>query len=598
MAENYGTYIKKLDENIHFSGMDDELKKAVNREYALKMKENYWSEYPDSTRDEADFFIKQMTIRKILKEDLIWLMRWMSDPTRIEEVHQTAYDFFRYGPDVLPKEYLDSIDQNGHFQWNANATRELILIPRGVGKTTVFHCGRAIHNIINHPDYKWLMVHSDKKRVLGNLKQTTSFMYNGKLALIFPHIFAENDKEYLSRGSKITQEKANIVRIQDADGIKPDFDRKEDTITLGAPGVSRTGWHFEGALADDLVTKETSYSEEVSTQIMEYVDELEGLEEYHQGENFKIWMTGTQWYEKNAYTKMVGRKDTSIFQLPAAWNASKGRMFVSKFLDDEKLERKIRAANMWGESQYLMIPRKFSGANDSIGFDKDRDVIYDTEGKKIEELKETCLHVQVCDPSYATKDKKEGDGKSRFTISHFFCDATTTYLYAGYSSMGESLDAVEALNAEHAERFDTDFFIQDAQGGAQGALFDSTERYIKTFIPWLRSYKISASSVTGTPGKIAVAMEVLSNLFKNSTFKVIVSEEHRQFTDLAVRQLQRRDKGYDIIDTCVYCIAGLDNNQYDRENEVNTGVYRRRLKLRKKKKPQNKLLAGFFRGMS
>jgi len=600
VSDEYKKYTAFLEKNIRESGIDDCMKKPVYREYGEKIRDAFWKEYPDSTREEAQFFVNTSVIRKILKEDLIWLMKWIADPTRIEPVHQYAYDFFKYGPDCLPKHYFDAMhdEQGGFLQFNPKATRQLILLPRGIGKTTVFHAGRAIHNIINEPDYKWLMVHADKKRVLGNLKQTRSFMFNGKLSLIFPNIFAKDEKEYLLRGSRITKEQVNLVRIYnnvDLDSLNvPDFERKEDTITLGGPGVSRTGWHFEGVLADDLVIDETSRSEENTMAIVDYIDELEGLEEYHIGRDYPMWLTGTHWWEKNAYHKMQGREDTSIFQMPAKWRSGNDVHFISKFLDEEKLAKKIKSAKVWGDSQYLMIPRKFAGERTSIGFDESRHVIVDPEGKILEELEKTCVKVQVCDPAYSENDKKEGDNKSRFTITNFLCDENTTYIYDGYSSFGESLDSVANLNLLYAVKNKIDFFTQDAQGQSQGALYDKTLQMLRMQIPYLRAYKFTSNPVTKTSGKINVALEVLQEYFNTDNIKVILTEENKIHMKKVINQLARKEKGFDIIDTLVYCQTSLSNNEIDRDNEVQIARSRHSLK-HKMRKAGNKLLNSVYK---
>ena len=248
-SSDYQKYKDKLEQNIAYTGISDMLKKVKYRDIANEAREGYFELFPDGSRGEADFFSKTTAIAEIIKDDLLWYMRWIADPDRIEPFHQHIMDFFKYGTDALPPEYLDCVgEQGGFFQFNEGATRELILVPRGVGKTTIFHGGRLGHNICKWPSYKWLMVHSDKKRVLGNLKQAKSFLMNGKLAYIFPHIFADDKDEYLRRGSAINKEQVNLVSIHDsADFAKKGFDRKEDTITLGALGVDRTGWHFEGA---------------------------------------------------------------------------------------------------------------------------------------------------------------------------------------------------------------------------------------------------------------------------------------------------------------------------------------------------------------
>lgn len=596
MSDEFKKYAPKLDFAVKSSGLADFLKKPVNKEYREQMENRYWDKYKDSTREEADFFILQAVVRKVLKDDLLWMMRFISDPDKVDVTHEHIYNFFKYGPDSLPPEYMDAVgEQGGYFQWNPKATRELILVPRGIGKTTIWHGGRAIHNIINNPEYKWLMVHSDKKRVLGNLKQTKSLMFNGRLALVFPNIFAETDKEYLQRGTKITQEKVNLVKVYEGDDDVVALSRKEDTITLGAPGVSRTGWHFEGALADDLVTKETSVNEDATTKISEYLDELEGLEEYHVGNDFKVWLTGTNWWENNAYDKMHGREDTSIYQMPARWVSRKGKCFLSKELPDDKIDRKIAGLRVWGESQMLMISRKFANNNSSVGFNENLHVIEDPEGELVKDLEKRLLRVQVCDPAYSTKDKREGDKKSRFTITNFLCDETTSYIYDGFSSFGENIDSVSALNLEYGVKNDIDFFIQDAQG-TQGTLFDRTYDIMRMQLPYLRKFKMS-SPQTSSQGKMDVALEVLKDYFVNNSIKVIRTKANKEFIDKVIAQLLRRDKGMDIIDTIVYCHTGLSNGDTDRENEIRIALSRRMMGQRKRREGNN-LLKSIFKGVA
>ena len=202
------------------------------------------------------------------------------------------------------------------------------------------------------------------------------------------------------------------------------------------------------------------------------------------------------------------------------------------------------------------------------------------------------MKVQVCDPAYSENDKKEGDNKSRFTITSFLCDENTTYIYDGYSSFGESLDSVANLNLLYAVKNKIDFFTQDAQGQSQGALYDKTLQMLRMQIPYLRAYKFTSNPVTKTPGKINVALEVLQEYFNTDNIKVILTEDNKLYIKKVINQLARKEKGFDIIDTLVYCQTSLSNNEIDRDNEVQIVKSRRGLKHKIRKVGNNLLNSG------
>ena len=104
--------------------------------------------FPDATRKELEEGTLRNTIAKHIMYDLIDLSKWCYGPEWIGECHTTCWDFLHNGFDALPEKYLDAQGQGAFFKYDPKASVEIVMMPRGVGKTFTFSALRALQELI------------------------------------------------------------------------------------------------------------------------------------------------------------------------------------------------------------------------------------------------------------------------------------------------------------------------------------------------------------------------------------------------------------------------------------------------------------------
>jgi len=564
---------------------------------------------PWSEASVADFYYRR-EIGKILKEDLIWLSKWCFDmagqTSWMEECHRVAHKFFKEGESALPKKYKDAVGQGAFFRYVKDAPIRGVEMPRGVGKTFTFSALQALQEVIKDPTKKWLVGHSDKLKAQKNLVSIKNTMTNPYLILIFPELFHDDLQGFKKAGGQVTSEKINIVFNEiDENGDYINY-RPEATFTVASPQIDRTGFHVDGIFADDWVTDETSKSEEATDKLYEYYQGLFGLQQL--GQTFLIFITGTEWWENNLYTKLKAEDQyVSWFQMPAKWEDSKGkdrrlsRHHTNKYLDFNKAMMKKNY-----EPQMLMIPRSHDENLNLVS--DENDMLFAWHGEEDvpsgvptamfnkENLKESGCIVSSLDPSYSNKNKSKGTDCSTATlitgvIAGSYNSDKVLYVYDVWQKLGWDLDSMDqsqqALNqmyqtySNNISQEEIDWTVCDSQGTQKATVQDYFYKLKNNIKPSLQCSFHEKGSLMSTKGKVEKATFVLQEKFNNGQIKIHWSLKP------AIDQIMRRNSGFDVLDVLIQlCLpANIDWNvahaMFCHKNRNNMYEMRRK----KKRKP-------------
>jgi len=559
-------------------------------------------------------FVYRTEIAKILKEDIIWLSKWCFDAegeeSWMEECHKVAWEYLKTGGKHLPHKYRDAQGQGAFFCYDKNASVEGIEMPRGVGKTFTFSALRAVQEFVKKTDGKWLVAHSDKFKAQKNLASIKTTMLNPYLVLIFPEMFHPDLKGFTKAGGQVTTEKINIVFNEiDENGSYKNY-RPEATFTVASPQIDRTGYHVDGIFADDLVTDETSRSPEATEKLYQYYRSLWGLRQL--GQPFKIFITGTEWWEGSLYNilKNLGSKVT-WFQMPAQWTDSKDNdQRLSRHHQDEYLEEQKVQMRQDYEPQMLMQPRLFDEDLNLVDDEKsftfrwvnEQDapleivpVMFDKE-----RLKQAGCIVSSLDPSYSSKGKVENSDCSKATlitgvIASDYKGDKVLYIYDAWQKMGWDLSSGkeedQALNqmfnvyASNIKNEDVDWTVCDSQGTQKATIQDYFFRLKKHVKRELQCSYHEKGSLMSTKGKKERATFVLQEKFVNGQVKV-----HWRLKEV-IDQIMRRSSGYDILDVLIQLCLPMNidweiaHSMFSNKNRNN--LYDMRKK--KKRKPMSKI---------
>jgi len=564
------------DLNIILSRLENTGQKTIthiDREYYTKVCKEYLKKYPKENKEGLSFkyFTLIKYLRHIFRTNRFEFYKWISDPKWIFPVDYAVEDFLNSGAlsDVFRSSEYN--DQGGYFKYSPEANIELVMMTRGVGKTTKWSAMRALQLTIRYPEYKWLVVSADKERAKSLLSSIKKMMFDTPyLALVFPDMFATNTQLFRARdGNVLTNEKIDVLTFNEEteeklkDGTVNALFRKEATFTICSPGIDRTGWHFEGIIADDLVIDETSKTPEATAKLVRYFRSLFAMKQYRDGWQFKCYLTGTEWFVQSLYDEIKKMKNSSVFECPGKWlhdgkEVRLTRHFTDKFFEDAKDE-----LGEWYPSQMFMKARSYEGAGLDLNFNVEHNVIEMTHDE-LDILKAENMVTQICDPSYTRNNKKAGDGKSRFTIMNAVVTDDNFYIYGGYQSFGEDNASIKSKNIVVAKKENIDFFIQDAQG-TQGGLYDEQIVLMKEELPYLKDFKHDRRVLVGTPGKQAVANSVLQDLFLDRQLFVVTikgdkDEERRKVIQECINQFLGLSAGLDIVDCTVYMVADIERD--------------------------------------
>ncbi len=546
---------------------DIESKALVHKKDLMKYIANFVREKkPHLNEEDVKYISYRETVGEVIKYDLFWLIKWITpnrESHRVQEVHKVICDFMEQGEKAIPPEYkwgckfafrpvyLDHINNMGK-KVKVDVTPMLIQISRGLGKSVMFNVMKAIQRYIQDPFSKGYLVHGDVDRASDTLTQVRRFILSPYLAAVFPQMFSTEEKEYLDRGGRITSKKLNIATSLDLNEFDIGVDiRREPTFSVGSPGTTPTGLHFDWEHDDDLVTDKTSNSPESTEKTRKYY--LNNFPLANTAGIYPRLLVGTEWWENSLYDTLKKNKEVSYFHLPAYWNDPKGKVYFSSYIYDNKikLDSMKKQYAEWYEPHILLVPKKFDkelklvSSRDFIFHysDEDRDDC-DAVDFTRKELVNNGFVVTSKDPSYSKLNKTwTSDCSKDTTITASIIDETMYIIQESQLLGGDPTELYIPLKS-HVENNRSDMIIIDAQG-TQMYVADTLFNKIKedfTWEPYCRPHKKSEAT---SKGKANRAMMSLSELFNTGKIKV-----HYSCTRL-IDEILRNTTGYDFLDTMI-----------------------------------------------
>ena len=550
---------QRLNLAIAESGIGEHVKNSPILSHRLREIEDAFNEnFPIAEKRTSEsflFFTRASIIREIIRDDLIQLGKWISNPRFIHEAHEMADRFLKYGPEALTDKYrrIDGY-RGGKLIWDEDARIEIVMMTRGSGKTYLFTAVKAVQQVLKDPFSSWLVSsHKVEPQALEILDLIRQLMFNPNLALVYPELFSEDMSIYTARGSTITKKRINVIKFSPDEDFDVRSLRKAPSFLPTGLNVELTSTHVNGVFLDDIVVAKTSETDKVVEKTIKYFDSLAGYKEHGSKHPFMIFLTDTMWWKPSLLDHLIENRKVKAFIAPAVWKdrANKTVRLIPAFTD-KYIGDLTEEFGQWAESQVYMEGRdRDVDFSLNINFNTERNVVRMSE-REFDRLYSKTLHIQVCDPAFSKKNKKEGDDKSRFTILHALMDEDVTYLYDVYQTFGEEvLDIIDA-NANRAFEHDTDLFVQDGHGTQLG-LVASTVRVIeKTLNRRILSFSHNNNAFTGSSDKILLANETLSSLFISKNIVIIDTPRYTDGAKAIVKQLKREDPGFDIVDCITY----------------------------------------------
>jgi hypothetical protein len=151
-------------------------------------------------------------------------------------------------PDINKHTHGDMIDCLKSY-----SRRKLIVMPRGTLKSTVCSVGYPIWQLIRDPDIRILLdseLYSNSSKFLREIK---GHLQSRSLIELFGEFY--NPSNWNEGEITILQRTKNL---------------KESSITCSGIGAQKTGQHYDLIIADDLNSKDNSYTEELREKVVEH----------------------------------------------------------------------------------------------------------------------------------------------------------------------------------------------------------------------------------------------------------------------------------------------------------------------------------------
>ena len=559
-----------------------------------EIKDTFSDDFPNKADSASfNFYTGAGIVREVIRDNLIQLLRFISNPKKVNESHEMCERFLQHGPEALPDRYRSLHGyRGGQLIWNEEAHVYIVMATRGWGKSFNFTAGRAVQMTLKDPFDSWLVgsykIDPQAYELIGLIKQ---YMLNPNLALVYPELFSDRMDMYTARGATVTKKQINIIRFYDKeDGFDVRSIKKDPTFQPTGVKSEMTAKHVRGIFMDDLVVEETSKTDDIVSRTNSYFDRLAGLREHDAEKPFVYFLTDTHWWTPSTLNHIMETRPVKAWIAPAVWRDRKTGNFMrlSKVFTDNYLKGLRRDFGEWADSQIFMEGRARAAAvNLDLKFDKGRNVVH-MDNKEFEHLWNNSLHCQVCDPAFSKKGKKEGDAKSRFTITHSLMTEHVTYLYSVEQNFGR--DSAEAIqeNTDAAFKHDIDMYVQDGHASQIG-LVNATEKAINLCLGRdVDCFPHNNRSFSGSDDKVMLANEVCAQLFLNRSIVVLFTPKFMKGAEAIQKQLLREDPGLDIIDTIVYGELNVAK-EFPREVNVQDAM-RKRMVRRSRRKAREKTI--------
>lgn len=530
----------------------------------------------------VDFLVVRRACRDLFKTNHMFAILWTTDIRSykwIIEPHFVCADFLQRGMVAIPDKYRYTpnakfIDRRDLVQTTdtlgkpiiLDATPQLIMMSRSLGKSVDFHIIGLIQEVAKDPYTKWLMTHGSEEKVKNNLNQLKSFIMMPSLNWLFPEIFRTSRDEYIDAGGRLTNFKIdiNIGNLEDIVKKEDQFMdvRREATFTIGTIGIDPTGLHFDGQYDDDLVTEKTSKTEKETEKTTNYYRLCFALAE-RQDRVYPRRLTGTAQWGPNTYDEI--ESEVTLFKLPGELTTQDGKKFyVSEHWNDNTIERMKRDYKEFYPAFINMENRprdaELKLVNDnSFLFAYADEINVPSKVQKIpytlKQLLNSGCVVTSKDPSYSSSHTKSLDATATGTISDGVLYMMYASQVAGASEGEEISEIIFQPIIDQVRKFQSDWYIQDAQGNAQKFVFQAFKRRLKEEFPNMKFAPYTGQKASGTKSKFERAQMFLADLFLMN--KIRVHWRQQRLIDEILRISQTFDF-LDVLNQIVAIISDFD----------------------------------------
>lgn len=230
---------------------------------------------------------------------------------------------------------------------NINHKQILLLLPRGVFKSSLVTVGYALYNIVRDPSIRILIANDTYQMATQFLGQIKNHLQrNEELKRMFGDLSANTDSWREDR-IYVAREKS--------------YEQKDPTVWAQGIGSNVVGSHFDIAILDDVVSRDNISTKDQIEKVKNFYRDALDLIDPHKGKK-RLIMVGTCWHWDDLYTWVQEDPDISrdfaVLKLPAytgEWG--KGELLFPPrltwdVLDD--LKRKQGSAHF--SAQYMLNP--------------------------------------------------------------------------------------------------------------------------------------------------------------------------------------------------------------------------------------------------
>ena len=184
------------------------------------------------------------------------------------------------------KEIVELLNRIDQCIKDKKGLEELLLMPRGTWKSTVFTVAGVNWLLTKHPELRILISNaslSNAEKFLDEIKRNFK------------------KEEYISLFGDVTGDvwRTNEIRVKDCKRSG-----KEMSITIGSPTTSLVSQHFDIQLMDDLVNRESVNTIEQMEKTKQYAKDLIPLGQG--GQTIKVFI-GTRWHFGDLYQWLIDK---------------------------------------------------------------------------------------------------------------------------------------------------------------------------------------------------------------------------------------------------------------------------------------------------
>lgn len=180
-----------------------------------------------------------------------------------------------------------------------NAVRKLVLVPRGVGKSSIITKGLPIHRLIKNKDSATILaneIQDNAEKFLGSIK--SAMERNDLLRALFPDVIPQDTKNTTWKASEIVVNRSK--------------ERIDPSIRAIGVGGTATGAHADMWLLDDILSKNAANAARVGNfaeieKVNQWVIEIEPM--LADRTKDLILLVGTYWWIGDTYQWIEGTEE-------------------------------------------------------------------------------------------------------------------------------------------------------------------------------------------------------------------------------------------------------------------------------------------------